>query len=821
MAGVTAGMGNMNMGGPPAPPMAPPAGVPSAFGDSGMAPPPPGPGGAVPGAPNTMPAEPVHIDPDALCDPKFIRISVGKMPSSREIADRCKAPLGVVLTPMATDRSDAPEGQSPVDVVNFGATGIVRCKRCRTYINPFVSWVNNGRQWRCNICGYVNEVPSTYFSHLDDSGQRRDKESRPELSKGSVELVAPSEYMLRPPQAPVYVFVLDVSAGAIASGMLQTAVETIKACLDDLPGQPRTQIGFIAFDSSVCFFNLKAALSQPQMLCVPDLEELFLPVPDDLLVNLGESRHVIDALLDALPTMFANTRQYEAALGPALVAVHRIMGHIGGKLCVFLSSLPSKGEAMLKHRENPRDLGTDKEHHQLNPSDPWYKDKAIEFSKVQICVDLFLFSPQFTDVATLSCLPKYTAGSLQYYPSFHSLRDGDKFKAELTRTLLRPTGFEAVMRVRVTKGLKITNFHGNFFIRGQDLLALPNCHPDAAFAFDIGFDDTALNASVVSIQAALLYTTSGGERRIRVHTMAIPVATIVEEIVSSIDMDCMCNLIARQALDVALKSGLEASRHRISGICVDVLRASTTGGRGAYGAMPPAYGQPPGSQQATQAPTYPESLQLLPLYTMALMKSVIFRGGSEMRPDERSYYMMRLNVMNIEMSRFFIYPRMFALHTMPDAAGTTAPDNTDPVQVVGRDDKVLLPPMQNLSVDRLASDGVFMLENSLEIFLWVGRATNPQILTQLFGYPDLDQVDLTQVKLMTEGSGLAMRVTSLVKALQEDRNAIMQVILVREGDPNMEQRFFRYLIEDRAGFTGGSYSYNEFMHHMHRQTGSR
>ena len=82
MTGVTQGMGNMNMGGPPgpAPPtmMAPPPGVPSAFGDSGM-PPPPGPGGAVPGAPNTMPPEPVHIDPDALCDPKFIRISVGKV----------------------------------------------------------------------------------------------------------------------------------------------------------------------------------------------------------------------------------------------------------------------------------------------------------------------------------------------------------------------------------------------------------------------------------------------------------------------------------------------------------------------------------------------------------------------------------------------------------------------------------------------------------------------------------------------------------------------------------------------------------------------
>ncbi|CAN0548678.1 unnamed protein product, partial [Laminaria digitata] len=42
--------------------------------------------------------------------------------------------------------------------------------------------------------------------------------------------------------------------------------------------------------------------------------------------------------------------------------------------------------------------------------------KAVEFSKLQICVDLFLLSAQYTDVATLVNLPKFTAGQLFYYP---------------------------------------------------------------------------------------------------------------------------------------------------------------------------------------------------------------------------------------------------------------------------------------------------------------------------------------------------------------------------------------------------------------------
>ena len=39
---------------------------------------------------------------------------------------------------------------------------------------------------------------------------------------------------------------------------------------------------------------------------VSDLEEPFLPLPDDMMVNLADSRTVVEALLDAIPTTFAN-----------------------------------------------------------------------------------------------------------------------------------------------------------------------------------------------------------------------------------------------------------------------------------------------------------------------------------------------------------------------------------------------------------------------------------------------------------------------------------------------------------------------------------
>ncbi|CAM9939519.1 unnamed protein product [Sphacelaria rigidula] len=408
------------------------------------------------------------------------------------------------------------------------------------------------------------------------------------------------------------------------------------------------------------------------MLVVPDLSDPFLPVPEDLLVNLSESRAVVETLLDSLAQareynnarvfvlaqMHAGTRDAECCLGAALTAAGKVMGHVGGKMVVLCASLPSTGEARLKHRENPRALGTDREHMLLKAEDPWYQNKAVEFSKLQICVDLFLFSGQYTDVATLANLPKFTAGQLFYYPGFTAQVEGDRFNVDLSRVLTRATAFEAVMRVRATRGLRITNFYGNYFIRGTDLLALPNCTPDSVFAVEFGYDEQLLTSSVVSVQAALLYTTSCGERRIRVHNLAIPVETVIQNVFDSVNIDVLCNILAKQALEarkqsLSLKSGLDTARGRIQQACVDMVRASRGGG---YGSSP--Y-MAPGGQQQQQGTAISNAIQLLPLYSMALQKNVAFRGGTDVRSDERANVMSQLASMPVDHSRCFTYPRMF------------------------------------------------------------------------------------------------------------------------------------------------------------------
>ena len=281
----------------------------------------------------------ININPEYQCPPKYTRLTCSKFPTSSQVANQTPLPIGGVIQPLKQD-------DEPIPVVNFGAT-VVRCKRCRAYINPFVTWLENGRRWRCNICTLVNNTSNQYYCQLDANGERLDTKERPELSKGIIEIIATSEYMVRSPVPPAYVFVIDVSYDAVMSGMLKSVADTIKASLDYLLGSSRTQIGIITYDSAVHFYNLSPGLSFPQMLVVSDIDDLFLPIADNTLVNVSETRKVIEKLLDALPTLHQNTTSVDCALGPALNAAFRAMQHIGGKLYLFQTKVPKLGEGII------------------------------------------------------------------------------------------------------------------------------------------------------------------------------------------------------------------------------------------------------------------------------------------------------------------------------------------------------------------------------------------------------------------------------------------------------------------------------------------
>lgn len=67
------------------------------------------------------------------------------------------------------------------------------------------------------------------------------------------------------------------------------------------------------------------------MLVVGDLEDVFLPKPSDLLVNLAEAKTAIESLLGRLSDMFKDTHNVGNALGAALQAAFKLV--VRPRLC--------------------------------------------------------------------------------------------------------------------------------------------------------------------------------------------------------------------------------------------------------------------------------------------------------------------------------------------------------------------------------------------------------------------------------------------------------------------------------------------------------
>ena len=68
------------------------------------------------------------------------------------------------------------------------------------------------------------------------------------------------------------------------------------------------------------------------MLVVSDVEDVFLPKPTDLLVNLTEARASLETLLGRINEMFADNHVVGSAMGPALQAGFKLMVSLDGKL---------------------------------------------------------------------------------------------------------------------------------------------------------------------------------------------------------------------------------------------------------------------------------------------------------------------------------------------------------------------------------------------------------------------------------------------------------------------------------------------------------
>lgn len=199
--------------------------------------------------------------------PKYARLTLNNIPSTADFLSSTALPLGMILQPLAP--LDA--GEQPIPVLDFGDVGPPRCRRCRAYINPFMSFRSGGNKFVCNMCTFPNDMPLDYFAPLDPSGSRIDRMQRPELMMGTVEFLVPKEYWNKEPVGLQWLFLIDVTQESINRGFLKGVCNGILEALygnddeasEDQEGEASSRkipegakVGIVTFDREVHFYNL-------------------------------------------------------------------------------------------------------------------------------------------------------------------------------------------------------------------------------------------------------------------------------------------------------------------------------------------------------------------------------------------------------------------------------------------------------------------------------------------------------------------------------------------------------------------------------------
>jgi len=140
--------------------------------------------------------------------------------------------------------------------------------------------------------------------------------------------------------------------------------------------------------------------------------------------------------------------------------------------------------------------------------------------------------------------------------------DRVKLKDELALALARRSvAWDSELRVRVSCGWRVAKMMGSFADKGKNHLVVPTMHEEQALALTLEPERGVTELPpLLCVQAALVYTTAEGQRRIRVHTWGAVTTPSLSVALGSVDAEATTSLMAALALEATRdSSGLKAA----------------------------------------------------------------------------------------------------------------------------------------------------------------------------------------------------------------------------------------------------------------------
>lgn len=656
----------------------------------------------------------VQITP---CPREILSSTLSVVPNTPALLKSCELPFSLIMTPFGIPFNGSPDESTGISFVPYTAEGpgIVRCKECRGYINPYVKLRAGGAEWVCNLCGTMNETPTSFMSWVDPAtGERKGLADRPELRFGCVDMEAPpKKYLVRPPMAPTYIFFIDVSRPAITSGLVSTAVAGIKRWAErriaEHPNGDNVRVVLMAFDAQPYIFTYSAS-GKPRMSVVPDPDFVrdAPPVfPDSAFLDLAEHGPDFLSLLDKLPAMFATNTVQDRAFARAIYAVGHICSASGGRLVIFLGGAPGicgvTGSGAIKSRQLSKSVDVKDEFRMSQPlsgANDYYKEFGRKLSTKQFAVDIVASSPGVhMEVATLALMARQTGGGV--------LMRNNLTADDVAGFIYGggAHGWEAIMRTRYSKNLLVDNHYGTMAPRGAEVYGFPSIGSDNCLCANVLMNSPCTSPTVY-VQNALVYTNESQRRMIRVSTLELPVAGSAADVfahANAPELVTFYTKVCAQRL-FTIKAPLDVRNSLTSVLCKTLL----------------AYRRLATVKLAPRAGlTVPESLESLPLYILSAIKAQIFQ--ERMRPDFRAAAAVTFQRFPMSALLAAIHPQLFDITDLAEGA---------------------LPPLKTLTLGSVPADSIVLFHTGNgTMTLYVGKEARREKMMALFGtarYSDIE-----------------------------------------------------------------------------------
>ena len=713
-----------------------------------------------------------QVQEERLCSPRFMRLTTSSVLLDSSSQRRCGIPIACVWQPVA----DLPAAEAEAIPLVASKKGPVRCSQCYAYANPF--FIINGRMMSCNICRAGLQTPLEYISERD---------THKELISGTCDFVAPEDYITKPAPLNVFFLCLDVSAGAVAAGLPQSVLTSMKACAAHIPCPARSRIVVLTYAETYSLYRPVLPLYEVINL---DSESPFLSDPiTSLMFALDSQLDLFTSFCDALIDRINSTDKPGKELlspGALITAIKDSMGENGGKILLFASGLGTLGSLKLTQRDDPKLYNTDRESELFIPQHDSIYTLARDCSNAGISIDFYACGIQpYLDVSSVYPLVSMTGGDIHFLPRY-TLQQAEKLHFLLVRTLTRTQVFQTILRVRVTTGLGVDSYIGHYNRKSATDMEIPILDSDKTLTILFKHEENLRESTTYYIQAAMLYTNLQGQRLIRVYNHAVTASPQLSTLYQLTDVNTLHNVFFKRQIMKMLDESVKNIREQWHAGVVALLqyyREST----GRQGEM-----------------AFPEGMGILPLLTIATMKVAAF-SLSRVGPDLRMASVATLKGMPVAASFLLCYPRIYSLHdiqTQSHLPGTPAADGL-----------VQLPTLIPASSSKLLKNGVYLIDNGQCLYLIVGPEVESEFLEQCFGVTQLDYVaSLTGFpSLETEVNG---KVSAVIEEVRRRSPGCYQpLVILPDNSPTALQQIRPLLVEDA---TPSELSYADYLQNLSR-----